>query len=62
MYTFICMLLHFTPHSCTLGELLKEEGSRTNGLTSPVVQEKNKFNNKFTLTIRERYEECGEVR
>jgi len=36
-----CMLLHFTPNSYTLGELLKEEGSRTKGLTSPVVQEKN---------------------
>jgi hypothetical protein len=55
------MLLHCTPNSYTLGELLKEEGSQTKGLTSPVVQEKNWFNNKFTLTIRERYEEYGEM-
>jgi len=53
MYTFVCyivchficvlycMSLHFTPQIYTLGELLKEEGSRTKELTSCVVQEKN---------------------
>jgi len=27
------MLFHFTPHIYTLGELLKEEGSRTKEIT-----------------------------
>jgi len=38
---FICVLFYFTPHIYTVGELLKEEGSRTKELTSHVVQEKN---------------------